>query len=129
MRINNNTTKIKSITSVDLKNTIVEGFLEGKANNVICLDLRKIDGAVSDYFIVAHGDSATHVEGINRAIYKKCISSFNEKPWKEEGKRNSEWILMDYVNVVAHIFYKEKRGYYNIEDLWGDAPREEFNTN
>ena len=128
MRINNNTTKIKSITSVDLKNTIVEGFLEGKANNVICLDLRKIDGAVSDYFIVAHGDSATHVEGINRAVYNKCISSFNEKPWKEEGKRNSEWILMDYVNVVAHIFYKEKRGYYKIEDLWGDAPREEFNT-
>ena len=109
MRINNNTTKIKSITSVDLKNTIVEGFLEGKANNVICLDLRNIDGAVSDYFIVAHGDSVTHVEGINRAIYKKCISSFNEKPWKEEGKINSEWILMDYVNVVAHIFYKEKK--------------------
>ena len=109
MRNINNSKKIKSITSVDLKNTIVEGFLEGKANNVICLDLRNIDGAVSDYFIVAHGDSATHVEGINRAIYKKCISSFNEKPWREEGKGNSEWILMDYVNVVAHIFYKEKK--------------------
>ena len=61
---------------MDLKNTIVEGFLEGKANNVICLDLRNIDGAVSDYFIVAHGDSATHVEGINRAIYKKMHQLF-----------------------------------------------------
>ena len=115
-------------TSDILANIIIEGMREVKAKEIVSLDLRNIDGAVSDYFIVAHGDSATHVEGINRAIYKKCISSFNEKPWKEEGKRNSEWILMDYVNVVAHIFYKEKRGYYNIEDLWGDAPREEFNT-
>ena len=54
-----------------LKDTIVEGYLEGKAKDVICLDLRNIDGAVSDFFIVAHGDSATHVEGINRSIYKK----------------------------------------------------------
>ena len=115
-------------TSDILANIIISGMREIKAKEIMSLDLRNIDGAVSDYFIVAHGDSATHVEGINRAIYKKCISSLNEKPWKEEGKRNSEWILMDYVNVVAHIFYKEKRGYYNIEDLWGDAPREEFNT-
>ena len=111
-----------------LKDTIIEGYLEGKAKDVICLDLRNIYGAVSDFFIVAHGDSATHVEGINRSIYKKCVKALNEKPWHEEGKGNSEWILMDYVNVVAHIFYKEKRGFYNIEDLWGDAPREEFNN-
>tara|TARA_Y100001978_G_scaffold117186_1_gene104527 strand:+ start:28 stop:426 length:399 start_codon:yes stop_codon:yes gene_type:complete len=113
--------------SMTLKDTIVEGYLEGKAKDVICLDLRNIDGAISDFFIIAHGDSATHVEGINRSIYKKCVNALNEKPWHEEGKSNSEWILMDYVNVVAHIFYKEKRGFYNIEDLWGDAPREEFN--
>ena len=106
MRINNNTTKIKSITSVDLKNTIVEGFLEGKANNVICLDLRNIDGAVSDYFVVAHGDSATHVEGINRAIYKDkidktyntCFSKFkNNRTFLSVNKNNN--VLSKIINM------------------------------
>ena len=61
-------------------------------------------------------------------VYKRCVKDLNEKPWKEEGKANSEWILMDYVNVVAHIFYKETRSIYNIEDLWGDAPVEQYLT-
>ena len=96
--------------SMTLKDTIVEGYLEGKAKDVICLDLRNIDGAVSDFFIVAHGDSATHAEGINRSIYKKRVKALNEKPWHEEGKGNSEWIPMDYVKC-SHIFYKEKEAF------------------
>ena len=94
---------------MDLKNTIVEGFLEGKANNVICLDLRNIDGAVSDYFIVAHGDSATHVEGINRAIYKKCISSFNEKPWREEGKEKLRMDSYGLCECSCSYFLQRKK--------------------
>ena len=111
-----------------LKETIIEGLLDGKAKQIVCLDLRKIDGAVSDFFVIAHGDSATHIEGINRSVYKKCIKALNEKPWHEEGKGNSEWILMDYVNVVAHIFYKDSREDYKIEDLWGDAPKEIYES-
>ena len=86
-----------------LKDAIVEGLLDGKANNVICLDMRNIDGSICDYFVIGHGDSATHIEGINRAVYKKCMKELKEKPWKEEGKENNEWILMDYVNVWSNI--------------------------
>ncbi len=115
-------------SSMQLKDTIIEGLRDGKANKITCLDLRGIDGAVSDFFLISHGDSATHLEGINRSVYKKCIKELNEKPWHEEGKGNNEWILMDYVNVVAHIFYKEAREIYNIEDLWGDAPTEVYES-
>jgi ribosome-associated protein len=107
---------------MQLKNSIVEGLKDGKAKDVVCIDMRKVNGSICDYFIIAHGDSATHIDGINRSVYKRCFEDLNEKPWKEEGKGKSEWILMDYVNVVAHIFYKETRSIYNIEELWGDAP-------
>jgi ribosome-associated protein len=120
------TNKSKNNSSMLLKDTIIEGLVNGKANNIVCLDLRNVDGAVSDFFVIAHGDSSTHIEGINRSVYKNCIKNLNEKPWHEEGKSNNEWILMDYVNVVAHIFYKDTREVYNIEDLWGDAPKKKY---
>ncbi len=110
-------------SSKHIRDIIVEGLQDGKAKEITCLDLRKIDGAVSDFFVISHGDSATHIEGINRSVYKNCVKKLNEKPWHEEGKGNNEWILMDYVNVVAHIFYKDTRGFYNIEELWADAPK------
>ena len=113
---------------MQLKETIVEGLKDGKAKDVVCIDMRKVNGSICDYFIIAHGDSATHIDGINRSVYKRCVEDLKEKPWKEEGKGNSEWILMDYVNVVAHIFYKETRSIYNIEDLWGDAPVKQYLT-
>ena len=113
---------------MQLKETIVEGLKDGKAKDVVCIDMRKVDGSICDYFIIAHGDSATHIDGINRSVYKRCVKDLSEKPWKEEGKGNNEWILMDYVNVVAHIFYKETRSIYNIEALWGDAPVKEYKT-
>ncbi|MBL17625.1 MAG: ribosome silencing factor [Crocinitomicaceae bacterium] len=111
-----------------LKDTIIEGLKDGKAKEIVCLDLRKVDGAVSDFFVIAHGDSATHIEGINRSVYKKCSKDLKEKPWQEEGKGNNEWILMDYVNVVAHIFYKDVRENYKLEELWGDAPKEIYES-
>ena len=119
--INNKKTKSESL---DLKNSIIEGVLDGKAKNIVCLDLRKINGSVSDFFIICHGDSITHVDGINRSIYKKCMANHNEKPWHQEGKGNSEWVLLDYVNVVAHIFHNDAREHYNLEGLWADAPTE-----
>ena len=122
--INNLNTK----KSMQLKDVIIDGLVDGKANNITCLDLRGVDGAVSDFFVISHGDSAKHIEGINRSVYKKCMKELNEKPWHEEGKGNNEWILMDYVNVVAHIFYKDARDIYNIEDLWGDAPKEVYES-
>ena len=108
-----------------LKDTIVEGYLEGKAKDVICLDLRNIDGAVSDFFIVAHGDSATHVEGINRSIYKKCVKALNEKPWKTNPKlyntlsvkeqpcflpMNYEWVMVGDENIQTKKSIRVKCG-------------------
>jgi ribosome-associated protein len=118
-----NSKKTKS-EGMDLKNSIIKGVLDGKAKNIVCLDLRNIIGSVSDFFIICQGDSATHIDGINRAIYKKCISDHNEKPWHKEGKGNSDWVLLDYVNVVAHIFHNDAREHYDLEGLWADAPAE-----
>ena len=109
-----------------LKNVIIKGLKDVKGKNIICLDLRKIDGAVADYFIICHGESSTQVEGLSKSVFDNCLNSIGEKPWHQEGVSNSEWILIDYVNIVVHIFHRDKRDFYNLEDLWADAPKEEF---
>jgi ribosome-associated protein len=109
-----------------LKESIIDGLKNGKAKSISCIDLRKISGAVADYFIVCHGESSTQVEGLKKAVYESCLKINGEKPWHEEGVTNAQWILMDYVNVVVHIFHKESREFYNLEELWADAPTEEF---
>jgi len=109
--------------STKLCEAIVEGMKDNKANDIVVLDLRKLDSAVCDYFVLCSGDSTTHVDGISNATTKFVRKSINEKPWKVEGKTNSDWILLDYINVVGHVFYKEARTFYDIEELWSDADR------
>ena len=106
-----------------LCDTIVEGMQENKANDIVVLDLREIDSAVCDFFVICSGDSSTQVDGISNSVARYTRETLSEKPWKLEGKNNSEWILMDYVSVVAHVFYKETREFYDIEDLWADGKR------
>ena len=108
-------------TSDILSNIVVKGMQEMKAKEIITLDLRDIDSAVCDFFIVCHGTSNTHVSAIADSIIEETLKSIKEKPWNKEGLTNSDWVLLDYGNVVAHIFQKETRDYYNIEKLWGDA--------
>ena len=102
---------------------IVEGMKENKANDIVVLDLRHLESAVCDYFVLCSGDSTTHVDGISNAVTKFVRKSIQEKPWHIEGKTNSDWILVDYINVVGHVFYKDSRGFYDIEELWSDADR------
>jgi len=109
------------VSSEALKEIIVKGMQDKKAKDIVCLDLRKISGAVTDFFVICHGDSSTQVEAIARSIGEETLKTVKEKPWHEEGQTNAEWILLDYVNVVAHVFYKEARSFYNIEELWADA--------
>lgn len=111
--------------SKKLTETIVDGIQEVKGKDIVVLDLRDIDHAICDFFVICSGESSTQVEGIANSIRKETSKKLKEKPFNEEGKRNAEWVLLDYVSVVAHIFYKEKREYYNLEDLWADAKREE----
>ncbi|MCT4582802.1 MAG: ribosome silencing factor [Flavobacteriales bacterium] len=108
-------------SSVLLKEEVIKGMQELKAKNIVCIDLRGIPGAVSDFFVVCHGDSHTQVESISKSIYDVVLDDIGEKPWHQEGKQNAEWVLLDYVDVVAHVFYKDSREFYNIEGLWGDA--------
>ena len=106
-----------------LVDTIVEGIQEIKGNDITVLDLRKIENSVCDYFIICSGDSTVQVDGIAKSVTRHTRKEIQEKPWHNEGSTNSEWILLDYVSVVVHIFYKTTREFYNIEGLWADAER------
>ena len=109
--------------SQQLCDAIVEGMQENKAKDIVVLDLREIHSAVCDFFVICSGDSSTQVDGICSSVSRHTRKELSEKPFRIEGKNNSEWILMDYISVVAHIFYKETRTFYDLEDLWADAKR------
>jgi ribosome-associated protein len=105
-----------------LKNLIVEGMQEKKAKEIVSIDLRNLKNAVTDFFVICHADSKTHIDAIAKSVeefvYKK---NSGEEPFHKEGQSNSEWVLIDYLNVVVHIFRQEQREYYGIERLWADA--------
>jgi len=109
--------------STQLCEAIIEGMKENKANDIVVLDLRNLESAVCDYFVLCSGDSTTHVDGISNSVTRFVRKSIQEKPWHVEGKTNSDWVLLDYINVVGHVFYKDSRGFYDIEELWSDADR------
>lgn len=111
----------KKVNNDDLIANIIKGIEEVKGNDIDILDLRKIDNTVSDYFIICNGNSNTQVNAIVNSIQKVVSKELKDKPWHVEGSENAEWVLMDYVNVVVHVFQKHIREYYNIEGLWGDA--------
>ena len=116
--------KLKSaVDSKLLCDAIVEGMQENKAKSITVLDLRNIPNAVTDFFVICSGDSNVQVEGIASTVSRHTRKELQEKPWHQEGKTNAEWILLDYVSVVAHIFYKDARQFYELEDLWSDAIR------
>lgn len=107
---------------------IILGIEDVKGQDIEILDLRQIENTVCDYFIICSGTSTTHVNTIVNSIEKIVRESINEKPWHIEGSGNSEWILMDYVNVVVHVFQKHIREFYDIEGLWGDAKSVKIET-
>ena len=107
-------------TDVLLAN-IIKGIEDVKGNDIDILDLRNIDTAVCDYFIICNGSSNTQVNAIVNSIQKLVSKELKDKPWHVEGTDNAEWVLMDYVNIVVHVFQKQIREYYNIEGLGGDA--------
>jgi len=111
--------KEKSVDQLITK--IVEGIEEVKGQQIDILDLREIENTVCDYFIICNGTSNTQVAAIVNSIQKLVSKSLQEKPWHVEGMENQEWVLMDYINVVVHVFQKQIREYYDIESLWGDA--------
>lgn len=105
---------------------IVQGVQEVKGNEITCLDLKEIPHSVADYFVICHGNSDTQVDAIARSVERETQEALGEKPWHKEGVQNSEWVLLDYFNIVVHIFHKDKRGFYELEELWADAEVEKI---
>lgn len=104
-----------------LSQVIVKGMQEKKAIDIVVLDLRKVKNAVADFFVICSGNSARQLDAIADAIDEAVFKTLKENPWHIEGKNNKEWMLLDYITVVAHIFQRERRSYYTLEKLWGDA--------
>ncbi len=117
----------KQVSTDDLISVIIKGIDDVKGENIQLLDLREIENTVCDYFIVCSGNSNTQVNAISGSVQKIVSKEIKDKPWHVEGQGNSEWILMDYVNVVVHVFQKHVRDFYDIESLWGDAKITEIN--
>ena len=107
---------------------IIRGIEEVKGNDIEILDLREIENTVCDYFIICNGTSNTQVNAIVNSVQKSVSKALKEKPWHVEGSDNAEWILMDYVHVVVHVFQKHIREFYDIEGLWGDAKSVKIET-
>ncbi len=111
----------KKASADELIALILEGIEEVKGQNINLLDLRNIENTVCEYFIICNGTSNTHVKAIVGSVQKTVSKAIKDKPWHVEGEENAEWVLMDYVNVVVHVFQKQTRDFYDIEGLWGDA--------
>ncbi|WP_345949465.1 MULTISPECIES: ribosome silencing factor [unclassified Mucilaginibacter] len=99
----------------------IHGIQEKKGNDIVRLDLRNIKSSVSDYFVICHADSGTQVRAIANSIEDEIFKATQTEPWRKEGLEHGEWILLDYVDVVVHVFKTDKREFYGVEDLWGDA--------
>lgn len=108
---------------------VIEGIENIKGENIKLLDLRALDNRPCDYFIVCNGNSNTQVTAIVNSIQKNVRSTLHEKPFHTEGTENAEWVLIDYVNVVVHVFQQKIREHFNIEGLWGDAKMTEIPSN
>ena len=113
--------KRKGASSEKLAEVIVKGMQEKKASDVVVMDLRKVKNAVADFFILCSGNSDKQLDAIADSIDAEVFKALKENPWHSEGKSNKEWVLLDYIDVVAHVFRKDKREFFALERLWGDA--------
>jgi ribosome-associated protein len=117
MRIN----KPKDLSSEELCKLVVKGMQEKKAVDIVVMDLRDVKNAISDYFVICSGNSDTQIDAIADSVEEEVFKASQINPWHEEGKMNREWILLDYVDVVVHVFKKDRRVFYDLEQLWCDA--------
>lgn len=112
----------KTISTDVLLTNIIKGIEEVKGNDIEILDLREVDTAVCDYFVICNGSSNTQVNAIVNSVQKVVSKEIKDKPWHVEGTDNAEWVLMDYVSIVVHVFQKEIREYYRLK-VFGAMPK------
>lgn len=113
-------TKVKKIEN-PLVNQILKSLEDRKAQDVICINLKGNEDAFVDYMIVCHGDSTTQVNAIAGNVEKDVNDILKIKPHHMEGERNALWVIIDYVDVIVHVFYREMREFYQLEELWSDS--------
>jgi len=104
-----------------LLDSIIDGLEERKAKNITILDLSNIKNRSFDFFVIADAESSTHVDSIASSVEETVKKQLNERPFHTEGWENSEWILLDYVDIMVHVFQQQTRDFYRLEDLWADA--------
>jgi ribosome-associated protein len=100
---------------------VVEGMRDKKGQQIVKMDLRKLNGAIADYFVICTGTSDTHVQAVADSVEDRVREHLNDRPLRREGYAQGEWVLLDYVTVIVHIFLRSKRDFFSIEELWGDA--------
>lgn len=105
---------------------IADAILDKKGQNVVSLDLRPVGSSIADYFVVCNADSTTNVNAIADNIIKMTREELGMKPLRTQGMENNFWIILDYGNIVVHVFLSEYREFYRLEDLWADAPKKEY---
>lgn len=110
----------------DILQQAVAAMQEKKAKDIVSLDLTEIQDAVTDYFLICHATSGTQINAVYDYVVEMVAKNCGEHPYHREGYENSEWILIDYVDVVVHIFLEETRNFYNIESLWADAKTKHY---
>ena len=101
--------------------TIINAIQEKKGENIISLDLRKVNEAVADFFIICEASNQPQVRAIADFVEHQMQEKCDEYPYRHEGMKNSQWILIDYVNVVVHVMLSETRKFYKLEEMWSDA--------
>lgn len=111
--------------TLDIVKAAAAAAMSRRAQNGVILDLRELD-SFTDFFAIFSGISDIQVEGISEAILEELELNWDQRPWHREGERKADWILLDYVDFVVHVFLAERRDYYNIERLWAEAERIEL---
>ena len=117
---------VDEASSEELANWIVRGMQEKKAFDIVLLNLKNVKNAIADYFVICSGSSDTQIAAISDSIDEQVHNELAQSPWHREGTENKRWILLDYVDVVAHVFSSESREFYSLESLWGDAVQTEY---
>lgn len=122
-----NTTEVKKVPdSETLTNLIVDCIQDIKGQNIVKLDLREVEDAPTDFFIICEGESTTQISAIANNIHKRLKEEVDLHPSHREGLESARWVLVDYFDIVVHVFYPETREFYDIEDLWSDASITEY---
>lgn len=116
-----NKLKNKPSRPEQLKDLIVDSIQEKKGEEIVILDLRNLEDTVTDFFVICHAQSNTQVRSISDFVMKNVNDELGERAFRYEGMENLEWVIIDYINVVVHVFQRDKREYYNLEELWADA--------